>query len=233
MGLLMVCALTFVPRLPPNIEINGADTTEGSAGCSRLWKKYINFSIWKNKKYVIWAIAIPIAMLGYFVPYVHLVSQIFHNLEMFLLNYNIYILFEKWQQLKQVSYVKDVLPEADGKVLVLCIGLSSGIGRLVFGKIGDHPKVNRVILQQIAFFSIGVVTMLLTVANSFTWFIILCLFLGLFDGCLIALVGPIAFDFCGAKNASQAIGFLLGLHSLPMTTGPTVAGYFYLFFENF
>ncbi|XP_046650713.1 monocarboxylate transporter 10-like [Daphnia pulicaria] len=198
MGLLMVCAVTFVPRLPPTIEINGAGTAEGSAGCSRLWKKYINFSIWKNKKYVIWAIAIPIAMLGYFVPYVHL-----------------------------VSYVKDVLPEADGKVLVLCIGLSSGIGRLIFGKVGDHPKVNRVILQQIAFLSIGVVTMLLTLANSFTWFIILCLFLGLFDGCLIALVGPIAFDFCGPKNASQAIGFLLGLHSLPMTTGPTVAGAMY------
>ena len=74
MGLLMVCAVTFVPRLPPTIEINGAGTAEESAGCSRLWKKYINFSIWKNKKYVIWAIAIPIAMLGYFVPYVHLVS---------------------------------------------------------------------------------------------------------------------------------------------------------------
>ncbi|XP_057371942.1 monocarboxylate transporter 10-like [Daphnia carinata] len=198
MGLLMICALTFVPRLTPSENKETTTNVEGSAGCSRLWKKYINFSIWKNKKYVIWAIAIPIAMLGYFVPYVHL-----------------------------VSYVKDVLPEADGKVLVLCIGLSSGVGRLVFGKIGDHPKVNRVILQQTAFFSIGVVTMLLTLANSFTWFIVLCLLLGLFDGCLIALVGPIAFDFCGPKNASQAIGFLLGLHSLPMTTGPTVAGAMY------
>ncbi|KAI9560776.1 hypothetical protein GHT06_011728 [Daphnia sinensis] len=198
MGLLMICALTFVPRLTPPVNEETTANVEGSAGCSRLWKKYINFSIWKKKKYVIWAIAIPIAMLGYFVPYVHL-----------------------------VSYVKDVLPEADGKVLVLCIGLSSGVGRLLFGKIGDLPKVNRVILQQMAFFSIGVVTMLLTLANSFTWFIVLCLFLGLFDGCLVALVGPIAFDFCGPKNASQAIGFLLGLHSLPMTTGPTVAGAMY------
>uniref|UniRef100_A0A0P5MMK7 Monocarboxylate transporter n=1 Tax=Daphnia magna TaxID=35525 RepID=A0A0P5MMK7_9CRUS len=198
MGLLMICAITFVPRLTPTENEETTTNVEGSAGCSRLWKKYINFSIWKNKKYVIWAIAIPIAMLGYFVPYVHL-----------------------------VSYVKDVLPEADGKVLVLCIGLSSGVGRLLFGKIGDLPKVNRVILQQMAFFSIGVVTMLLTLANSFTWFIVLCLFLGLFDGCLVALVGPIAFDFCGPKNASQAIGFLLGLHSVPMTTGPTVAGAMY------
>ena len=123
-----------------------------------------------------------------------------------------------------MAYVKDVLPEADGKVLVLCIGITSGVGRLVFGKIGDLPGVNRVILQQTAFFSIGVFTMLLTVANSFVWFIVLCLLMGLFDGCFVALVGPMAFDFCGPKSASQAIGFLLGLHSVPMTTGPTVAG---------
>lgn len=120
--------------------------------------------------------------------------------------------------------MKETLPGADGKVLVLCIGVTSGIGRLLFGKIGDLPGVNRVILQQTAFFSIGVVTMLLTLANSFTCFIILCLFMGLFDGCFVALVGPMAFDFCGPKNAPQAIGFLLGLQSLPMTTGPTVAG---------
>ena len=48
--------------------------------------------------------------------------------------------------------------------------------------------------------------------------------MGLFDGCFVALVGPIAFDLCGPKSAAQAIGFLLGLYSVPMTTGPTVAG---------
>lgn len=103
----------------------------------------------------------------------------------------------------KVAYVKDILPEADGKVLVLCIGVTSGIGRLMFGKIGDLPRVNRVILQQIAFFSIGTFTMLLTLANSFVWLIVLCLFMGLFDGCFVALVGPIAFDLCGPQSASQ------------------------------
>ncbi len=79
MGMLMICALSFVPRLPviDNLEINNGDASEGHARAQKqnLWKKYINFSIWKNKKYVIWAIAVPIAMFGYFVPYVHLVSR--------------------------------------------------------------------------------------------------------------------------------------------------------------
>lgn len=80
MGLLMICALSFVPRLSPvdHLEVDRSDSTSSTSsrrGCSTLWTKYINFSIWKNKKYVIWAIAVPISMLGYFVPYVHLVSH--------------------------------------------------------------------------------------------------------------------------------------------------------------
>ena len=65
----MICALSFVPRLPPNIHVEPSKRT-----CSQLWKKYVNFSIWKNKKYVIWDIAVPLSLLGYFVPYVHLVK---------------------------------------------------------------------------------------------------------------------------------------------------------------
>ena len=52
----------------------------------------------------------------------------------------------------------------------------------------------------------------------------LCGLLGLFDGCFVTLIGPIAFDLCGPSGASQAIGSLLALFSLPMTVGPPVAG---------
>ena len=33
-----------------------------------------------------------------------------------------------------------------------------------------------------------------------------------------------AFDICGPSGASQAIGFLLGLCSIPLTVGPPIAG---------
>ena len=41
------------------------------------------------------------------------------------------------------------------------------------------------------------------------------------------MLGPIAFDLCGAAGAGQAIGFLLALCSVPLTLGPPVAGYIY------
>ena len=45
----------------------------------------------------------------------------------------------------------------------------------------------------------------------------ICCVLGLFEGCLVTLHAPIAFDLCGPAGASQAIGSLLALFSLPMT----------------
>lgn len=34
-------------------------------------------------------------------------------------------------------------------------------------------------------------------------------------------------DICGAQGATQAIGFLLGLCSIPLTIGPPIAGFLY------
>merc|ERR1712032_952722 len=52
--------------------------------------------------------------------------------------------------------------------LMACIGMTSLIGRLIFGFVSDLPLIrkngNRIILQQVAFFSMGVCTMLMTIA---------------------------------------------------------------------
>ncbi|XP_044739190.1 monocarboxylate transporter 10 isoform X2 [Chrysoperla carnea] len=187
-GCIMLCALLFKPiKIPTHTEYKD-DTL----------KKIINVDIWKLPKYVIWTLSIPIALFGYFVPYVHIKEFC-----------NVYF------------------PNSDGTLPVICVGITSGIGRLVFGYIADSPKVNRILLQQISFFSIGILTILLTFANSFVWLLVISLGMGLFDGCFISLLGPIAFDLCGKDGATQAIGFLLGMCSIPLTIGPPVAGYLY------
>ena len=129
----------------------------------------------------------------------------------------------------QVQHVEDTLPEKNGRTLVTCIAITSLVGRLIFGYIADLPKVNRILLQQVSFVSIGICTMLLTAAPLFQGFnfesmILFSLIMGLFDGCFITMLGPIAFDICGPSGASQAIGFLLGLCSIPLTLGPPIAG---------
>ncbi|XP_059473732.1 monocarboxylate transporter 10 isoform X2 [Neocloeon triangulifer] len=133
----------------------------------------------------------------------------------------------------EVKFVSVNFPDADGKILVMCIGLTSGVGRIIFGKIADMPNVDRILLQQISFISIGSLTMLLVVAPAWSYMILIALGMGLFDGCFISLLGPIAFDLCGSEGASQAIGFLLGLCSIPLTVGPPVAGKLFDHFNSY
>ena len=70
----------------------------------------------------------------------------------------------------QVEHVNKVLPDENGGILVTCIAATSGIGRMIFGKVADLPNINRILLQQISFVSIGLCTMLLTAAPFFTGF---------------------------------------------------------------
>ncbi|XP_011497868.1 PREDICTED: monocarboxylate transporter 10 [Ceratosolen solmsi marchali] len=194
--IVMLCAILFkpVPLYPPYDE----QIKLRKKTFLRMLKEAIKVSIWKKKKYVVWAGAIPIALFGYFVPYVHI-----------------------------GKFVETSFQGVDKKLPVMCIGITSGIGRLIFGYIADLPKVNRILLQQISFISIGILTMLLSSTKSFSVLLVISLCMGLFDGCFISLLGPIAFDICGQKDAAQAIGFLLGLCSIPLTAGPPIAGLIY------
>lgn len=66
--------------------------------------------------------------------------------------------------------------------------------------------------------------MMIPLCRVFGALIAVCLIMGLFDGCFISIMAPIAFALVGPQDVSQAIGFLLGLMSIPMTVGPPVAG---------
>ncbi|CAG5133249.1 unnamed protein product, partial [Candidula unifasciata] len=109
-----------------------------------------------------------------------------------------------------VKYVKDVFPQNDGNILVMCISITSGISRI-----------------QVAFVLLGVSTLCIPFSDSFAGLIVLTLIMGMCDGIFICLLGPIAFDIVGERGASQALGFLFGIFSVPMTVGPPVAGFLY------
>ncbi|KAL7987839.1 hypothetical protein Chor_006758 [Crotalus horridus] len=126
----------------------------------------------------------------------------------------------------QLKHVKERIGEHVPDVtLLLCLGITSGIGRLIFGKIADYiPGAKKVYLQVISFLLIGLMSMMIPLCNSFEALIVVCLIMGLFDGCFISIMAPIAFELVGAHHVSEAIGFLLGLMSIPMTVGPPIAG---------
>ncbi|KAH8307972.1 hypothetical protein KR059_003688 [Drosophila kikkawai] len=191
-GFIIICSFVYKPLHPP------PEPPKKKPGRSRInlfLRSIVNVEIWKQKRFVIWALCVPLALFGYFVPYVHM-----------------------------MQFVKKNFPGEDVNLPVMCIGITSGIGRLIFGVIADMPGVNRMYLQQLSLLSIGLVTLLLPLTNSYVVLVSFTLVMGLFDGCFISLLGPIAYEICGPSGATQAIGFLLGLSSIPLTVGPPVAG---------
>lgn len=191
---LMICSLAFKPRFESPLSKKNIQQQDSET----YFANFLNISIWKNRRYVLWIIAVPIALCGYFVPYVHM-----------------------------AKYIEDNFKGEDKKLPVVCIAITSAIGRILFGKLSDLKWVNSIFLQQLSFIVIGAVSILIPFMKNYYLLLMLTLIMGLFDGCFITVVGPIAFKFCGPKGAGQAIGFLLGLISIPMTIGPTVAGWIY------
>ncbi|KAK7922409.1 hypothetical protein WMY93_009311 [Mugilogobius chulae] len=198
-------ALTFKPLLPtgggmgppgmcPEQTQSGTNAQEASRWSKTLSRirKYFNLRVFHIITYRVWAFGVATAVLGYFVPYIHL-----------------------------MKFVKEQFKDTEKEwVLLVCIGASSGVGRLVFGKIGDHiPGLKKIYMQVVSFIALGLMSILIPQCFVFEALIVVCMFLGLCDGCFLTMMAPIAFELVGPMQASQAIGYILGLMALPMTAG--------------
>lgn len=188
-----MCGLLFKPSPLLSIKPMREDNS-----CKSILKSTINTEIWKNRKYRFWALSMPIALFGYFVPYVHI-----------------------------KKYMEATFTNVMYNLPLQCIAITSGLGRLVFGFLADKPGIDRIMLQQISFYVIGTLTIILPFVKSFPLLVVLSLGMGIFDGAFIALIGPIAFELCGPSFAAQSIGCMLGLAAPPLSIGPPVAGFLY------
>ncbi|GAA6092876.1 monocarboxylate transporter 8 [Tachysurus ichikawai] len=122
-------ALSFRPLIPSTgagMGSQGLTEEQGSTAGTR-WsrgvtkvKRYFNARVFRVATYRVWAFGVATAVLGYMVPYIHL-----------------------------INFVKEQFGETQKEwVLLVCIGASSGAGRLLFGKVGDLiPGVKKIYLQ--------------------------------------------------------------------------------------
>ncbi|KAG8553824.1 hypothetical protein GDO81_003562 [Engystomops pustulosus] len=202
-------SLTFKPLLSRSVDVKEKENFTGRSKaqqCLAQTRKYFNMQVFRKKTYSIWACGIATTVLGYFVPYVHLMKYVEHR-------------FDKKSQ---------------DWILLVCMGATSGIARLASGRIGDCiPGLKKIYLQGVSFLFLGILSMMLPLCKVFESVIVVCLFLGLCDGFLISLMSPIAFELVGPMQASQAIGYVLGLMAIPMTAGPPLAGLLWERFGNY
>lgn len=200
--ILIIGALTWKPLFKKDnlaaMALSTESVYEHCYDCCSWTRSFLSVKIFRNRAYIVWCLSLGVALLGYFVPFVHL-----------------------------VKHTRDVFPDSNGNLLITYLQITSGMGRLVFGKVADLPYVNRIYLQQVSFFVMGVVTVCIPLSGSYAGLIVISLIFGLCDGVFVCLLGPIAFDIVGPREASQAIGFLLGIFSIPFVVGPPVAGVLY------
>lgn len=109
-------------------------------------------------------------------------------------------------------------------LLIGIMSVGSTLGRLIFGKVADHPRVNRLYLYQISFLMIGISNTLCPVLTSYTGLVIYSTVFGFFEGCYVLLAPVLTGDIVGRDKMAHGVGVLFALKSVPLTLGPPIAG---------
>ncbi|XP_061195728.1 uncharacterized protein LOC133203949 isoform X2 [Saccostrea echinata] len=152
--------------------------------------------LWKNRVFVVWTCAVTCVMFGYYIPYVHL-----------------------------VSYAQDIgIPPEKGSMLIMVLGITTAIGRVMFGKIVGLGVLNRLHMHQLSMVVTGTAVMMLPMIRSFIGIIFYVVVVGLVDGCYVVLLPVLTVSLMAGENSVTAWGFLIGTSSVTFTLGPPVAG---------
>lgn len=156
--------------------------------------------LFKNKAYMLWCFSLAVWMLGYFVPFVHLVSLA----------------------------IEEGIDPFRATLLIGIMSIASTLGRLIFGRMADHPKINRLYLYQISFLMIGISNTLCPVFTSYAGLVIYAASFGFFEGCYVLLAPVLTGDIVGRDKMAHGVGVLFALKSVPLTVGPVIAGELYV-----
>ena len=112
----------------------------------------------------------------------------------------------------------------DSSFLIGIMSLGSTFGRLFFGPLSDHPKVNRLYVYQLSILCMGISNTLLPLMKTHATIVCYCVVWGTFEGCYVALCAVLTADIVGLNKLSSGVGVLFGLKSIPLTGGPALAG---------
>ncbi|EDO35637.1 predicted protein, partial [Nematostella vectensis] len=162
-------------------------------------RKMFYWEIFKNKGYVVWIACLSIFMLGYFVPFVHL-----------------------------VRHAEDLgVQPTKSSLLIGYMSIASTLGRLVFGKISDSPCINRLHVYQFGFLVMAMCALFVTMVTDYAGLVAYSVIFGLFEGLYVVLIPVITSDIVGASKMSYALGGMFSVMAFPMMLGPPIAGWVY------
>ncbi|XP_028674227.1 monocarboxylate transporter 4-like [Erpetoichthys calabaricus] len=161
-------------------------------------KKLLDFTVLKDKGFIIYAIAASIMVLGLFVPPVFV-----------------------------VSYAKDLkYPDNQAALLLTVLGFVDIFARPTCGIIAGLKWVRPrcVYLFSFAMIFNGVTDLIGSMATDYTGLVVFCIFFGISYGMVGALQFEVLMAIVGREKFSSAIGLVLLAEAIAVLVGPPSAG---------
>ncbi|XP_077791098.1 monocarboxylate transporter 3 [Podarcis muralis] len=161
-------------------------------------KKLLDFSIFKNRGFVIYAIAKFIMVLGLFVPTILL-----------------------------VNYAKDSgVPDKEAAFLLSIIGFIDIFARPSCGVLAGLKRVRPHVTYLFSFAMLfnGLTDIFSARATDYTALVIFCIFFGISYGMVGALQFEVLMAIIGSQKFSSAIGLVLLIEAFAVLIGPPTAG---------
>lgn len=112
-------------------------------------------------------------------------------------------------------------------LLINFVAFGSVIVRPFFGKLMDMRYVNRLTALQITLLLLSVFTTLVPIATNYEWLATYAFLFGFLEGCFVISLPLIVQDLVEKKQQAFALGSLFCFRSIPMTAGPSIAGWIY------
>ncbi|KAL9954142.1 hypothetical protein ACROYT_G041640 [Oculina patagonica] len=199
-----ICLLgiTYDPNVKTDKEVENADQLESSdkhLPHQRGQKKKIVFldvSVWKIPAFVAITLSSAIAQFGHFVPQIHL-----------------------------IRFCEDIGITADkASKLYIYYGIASATARVIAGRICDVRRINPVYVYQGVEFVVGLSTILVTFADSYSELIVFAVFYGFCDGAFITTLNVILLTCVEEAKRPASLGWNMQFASIFMGSGPPIAG---------
>lgn len=101
------------------------------------------------------------------------------------------------------------------------------MGRVLFGRISDIRRFNRVYIAQVAFLIVGLSNFVVPLTNSYYLLAAGAFIFGLFGACYLILNPVIVCDILGPQKVSYGLGLTFFVIAVPRTLGPLIAAWIY------
>lgn len=109
--------------------------------------------------------------------------------------------------------------------------MPSVLARLLFGKLADHPRVNKLLMFQTCLGIMAATTMLCPfVSSAYVGFALYMVIFGICEGCIVGTVPTFVAHVVGRQRISPALGLLFFSFAAPLTAGASFAGTSPLYF---